>query len=93
MLGIPSPPSRSQAHKNPHRPSEGPVQRGEKVPVDCCVLGGECAADEALLSGESALVAKGPGSRLVGGTVAYEGAVTARATATGARSTLAGGAG
>ncbi|KXZ53854.1 hypothetical protein GPECTOR_6g772 [Gonium pectorale] len=66
------------------------VLPGEKVPVDGEVLSGECSCDEALLSGESALVAKGPGSRLVGGTVAYEGAVTMRATATGARSTLAG---
>ncbi|KAG2446299.1 hypothetical protein HXX76_000887 [Chlamydomonas incerta] len=66
------------------------VLPGEKVPVDGEVLEGEAAADESLLSGESALVAKGPGSRLTGGTVAYEGALTMRATATGAASTVAG---
>ncbi|KAG2433172.1 hypothetical protein HYH02_012715 [Chlamydomonas schloesseri] len=66
------------------------VLPGEKVPVDGEVLEGEAAADESLLSGESALVPKGPGSRLTGGTVAYEGALTMRATATGAASTVAG---
>ncbi|KAG2492510.1 hypothetical protein HYH03_009175 [Edaphochlamys debaryana] len=66
------------------------VLPGEKVPVDGEVVEGEAAADESLLSGESALVAKGPGGALVGGTVLYEGAVTMRATATGARSTVAG---
>ncbi|EFJ44076.1 hypothetical protein VOLCADRAFT_95682 [Volvox carteri f. nagariensis] len=66
------------------------VLPGEKVPVDGVVLEGECCCDESLLTGESALVNKGPGNRLVGGTVAYEGAVRMRATATGAKSTLAG---
>eukprot|EP00198_Chlamydomonas_reinhardtii_P013256 XP_001702593.1 copper-translocating P-type ATPase [Chlamydomonas reinhardtii] len=66
------------------------VLPGEKVPVDGEVLEGEAAADESLLSGESALVAKAPGSRLTGGTVVYEGAMTLRATATGAASTVAG---
>ncbi|GLC60839.1 hypothetical protein PLESTB_001681900 [Pleodorina starrii] len=66
------------------------VLPGEKVPVDGEVLSGECCCDEALLTGESALVAKGPGGRLTGGTVSYEGAITMRATATGAKSTLAG---
>ena len=61
--------------------------------MDGEVLEGEAAADESLLSGESALVAKAPGSRLTGGTVVYEGAMTLRATATGAASTVAGAAG
>ena len=49
-----------------------------------------CSVDEALLTGESRAVAKGPGDRVTGGTVNYEGPVTVKATATGRDSTLAG---
>ncbi|GFH09842.1 HMA domain-containing protein, partial [Haematococcus lacustris] len=66
------------------------VLPGEKMPVDGVVVGGRAAVDESLLTGESLLVAKEEGSRVVGGTVNYEGPLDIRATATGAQSTLAG---
>ncbi len=66
------------------------VLPGERIPVDGEVLEGASAVDEAALTGESVLVAKGPGAAVAGGTVNYEGPITVRATATGADSTLAG---
>jgi len=63
---------------------------GERMPVDGLVLAGRSVADEAMLTGEAALVPKGPGDQVTAGTVNYEGAVTVRATSTGADSTLAG---
>jgi hypothetical protein len=65
---------------------------GERVPCDGEVLEGVAALDESMLTGESVLVAKRPGAAVAGGTVVYEGPLTIRATATGAESTLAGGA-
>jgi P-type E1-E2 ATPase len=62
------------------------------VPCDGEVLEGVAALDESMLTGESVLVAKRPGAAVAGGTVVYEGPLTIRATATGAESTLAGGA-
>ncbi len=50
------------------------------MPVDGEVLEGLAAVDESMLTGESALVAKAPGDRVTGGTVAYEGPLTVRAT-------------
>ena len=58
--------------------------------MDGEVVEGRCSMDESALTGEPRPVAKEPGSRVTGGTVAYEGAVLVRATATGRSSTLAG---
>ena len=58
--------------------------------VDGEVVEGRGSVDESALTGEPRPVAKEPGSRVTGGTVAYEGAVLVRATATGRSSTLAG---
>lgn len=66
------------------------VLPGEKIPVDGVVLSGRAAADESMLTGESRLVAKGPGSHVTGGTINFEGPLDIKATATGGRSTLAG---
>lgn len=66
------------------------ISAGEKVPVDGVVVSGLASTDESLLTGESRMVGKAPGSRVTGGTVCYEGVLDIQATATGSDSTLAG---
>ena len=44
------------------------IRPGETVPADGCVLDGESAADESLLTGESRLVPKRAGDALIGGS-------------------------
>ncbi len=64
------------------------VRPGERIPVDGIVLSGASTADESLLTGESAPVAKTPGSRLIGGSLNYDGALEYRATSLGQESIL-----
>lgn len=64
------------------------VRPGERIPVDGEVLEGSTHVDESLITGESLPVAKGPGARIVGGSVNADGLIAARATAVGAESTL-----
>ncbi|MCF8197236.1 MAG: heavy metal translocating P-type ATPase [Sulfuritalea sp.] len=45
------------------------IKPGETVPADGCVLDGESAADESLLTGESLPVTKAVGDALIGGSV------------------------
>jgi len=65
------------------------VRPGEKVPVDGVVIEGQSAVDESLVTGESMPVDKGPGSRLVGGTVNTAGALLMRAERVGSETLLA----
>ena len=65
------------------------VLPGERVPVDASVLEGETHVDESLVTGESLPVAKGPDSRVTGGSVNGEGRFVARTMAVGSESTLA----
>ncbi len=65
------------------------VRPGERVPVDGEVISGASAVDESMLTGESMPVAKGPGDRVIGGTVNRTGAFRYRATTLGADSMLA----
>ena len=51
------------------------VRPGERVPADGEVVEGFSAVDESLLSGESLPVAKGPGDRVVGGSINKEGSL------------------
>jgi len=65
------------------------VRPGERVPVDGRVLTGESSADESLLTGESAPVAKRPGDRVIGGSINTSGLLRIETTAVGTDSVLA----
>ena len=52
--------------------------RGDQVPADSVVLSGECAMNESLLTGESNLIKKLPGDRLMSGSFVNSGTVLAR---------------
>jgi P-type Cu+ transporter len=64
------------------------LRPGERVPVDGIVLSGTSSVDESLLTGESLPVARGPGDRLIGGSLNYDGALEYRATSVGGDSVL-----
>jgi Cu+-exporting ATPase len=65
------------------------VRPGESVPVDGAVLEGRSAVDESMVTGESMPVEKGPGDRVVGGTLNGGGGFTMEAKAVGADTLLA----
>jgi Cu+-exporting ATPase len=65
------------------------VHPGERVAVDGEVLEGRSHVDEALITGESLPVAKGPGDRVTGGDINGEGLLTVRTLAIGAETVLA----
>ncbi len=65
------------------------LRPGEKVPTDGQVLTGRTSLDEALVTGESLPVEKGPGDPVVGGSINRSGAVTFRATRVGEDTALA----
>lgn len=65
------------------------LRPGEKVPVDGEILTGQTSVDEALVTGESLPVEKGPGDSVVGGAINRSGAVTFRATKVGSDTALA----
>ncbi len=59
------------------------IRPGETIPADSVVLEGRSTVDESLLTGESLPVAKGPGEKLVGGSINIESPLTARVEKTG----------
>jgi Cu+-exporting ATPase len=65
------------------------IRPGERIPVDGLVESGDSHADEALISGESRPVPKGPGDHVTGGAINGEGVLTVRVTALGSESVLA----
>jgi P-type Cu+ transporter len=65
------------------------VRPGERFPADGIVASGASEADEALLTGESRPVPKGPGDRIVGGSSNLNGTVDVDIRATGADTALA----
>ncbi|MBI5382288.1 MAG: heavy metal translocating P-type ATPase [Opitutae bacterium] len=65
------------------------VRPGEKIPVDGIVRDGRTACDEAMLTGESMPVSKGPGDEVIGATINREGLVRCEATKVGKNTTLA----
>ncbi len=65
------------------------VAAGTRIPCDGKVEAGQSGVDESMLTGEAVPVLRRPGDRLVGGTLALDGALTLRATQVGEDSTLA----
>jgi Cu+-exporting ATPase len=62
---------------------------GERLPVDGVVIEGASHVDESLITGESLPVARAAGDKVTAGAVNGEGALTLRALAVGAETTLA----
>ena len=65
------------------------VRPGEKVPVDGSVVEGQSNVDESMLTGEALPVEKGPGDRVVGGTLNGNGSLVMRAEKVGSETVLA----
>ena len=65
------------------------VRPGEQIPVDGEVLQGVTTVDEAMLTGESMPVDKGPGEAVYGATINGRGALRVRATQVGTDTVLA----
>jgi len=65
------------------------LRPGDKIPVDGELAEGTTDIDEALVTGESRPVKRGPGDALVGGAINVSGAVTMRATRVGKDTVLA----
>jgi len=64
------------------------VKPGEKIPVDGEIVEGETSVNESMLTGESKPVDKKLGSKIMGGSINGEGAVTAEVQKTGRDSFL-----
>jgi P-type Cu+ transporter len=65
------------------------LRPGEKVPVDGAVAEGQGLVDESMVTGESVPVAKGPGDRLIGGTLNGAGSFVMTAEKVGSDALLA----
>ena len=60
------------------------VKPGEKIPVDGVVIEGRSSVNEAMLTGESKPVEKGPGDNVIAGAINGEGSIVVEVTRTGA---------
>ena len=65
------------------------VRPGEKIPVDGIVVAGGALVDEAAMTGESELVDKRNGHRLLAGTIVKSGLLQMKAEAVGQKTVLA----
>ena len=66
------------------------VRSGGRVPADGVIVEGEAELDESMVTGESRPVAKGPGAKVVAGTVSSDSALRVRVEAVGEDTALAG---
>jgi Cu2+-exporting ATPase len=66
------------------------VRPGERVPADGEVVEGTADLDESLITGESKPVGKGPGTKVIAGTVAGGGSLRVSVTAVGDATALSG---
>lgn len=64
------------------------VAPGERIPVDGEVLEGRTTIDESWVTGESAPVGRGPGQKVVGGTLNGDGALRVRVESAGGQAFL-----
>lgn len=65
------------------------IKPGSRVPLDGIVVEGNTSIDESMLTGESIPVEKYPGDEVIGGSMNYQGAVTAKVSRIGTDTTLA----
>ena len=65
------------------------VRPGERIPVDGIVIEGNSAVDEAMVTGESLPVEKGPGAEVTGATINASGRLVVEATRVGNETVLA----
>jgi Cu2+-exporting ATPase len=66
------------------------VRPGTRVPADGTVVEGAADVDESMITGESRTVSKGPGGKVIAGTVASGGSLRVRITAVGEQTALSG---
>ncbi len=66
------------------------VRPGASIPADGTVAEGESQVNEALITGESRPVPKGPGARVIAGAINGEGSLRVQVTAAGEQTALAG---
>jgi Cu2+-exporting ATPase len=66
------------------------VRPGASIPADGVVEEGESDINEAMITGESQLVKKTVGSKVIGGTINSDGSLRVRVSATGEQTALAG---
>jgi Cu2+-exporting ATPase len=66
------------------------VRPGGRVPADGSVIEGAADVDESMITGESKTVPKGPGARVIAGTVTSGGSLRVRVTAIGDQTALSG---
>jgi Cu2+-exporting ATPase len=66
------------------------VRAGARVPADGEIIEGAADLDESMVTGESRPVAKGPGDRVVAGTVSTDSSIRVRVDAVGEDTALAG---
>jgi len=66
------------------------VRPGARVPADGQIVDGEAALDESMITGESRPAPRGPGDRVVAGTVSTDSALRVRVDAVGEDTALAG---
>jgi len=66
------------------------VRPGASIPADGEVEQGESEVNEAMITGESRPVDKGPGARVIAGTINGDGSLRVKVTATGEQTALAG---
>jgi Cu2+-exporting ATPase len=66
------------------------VRSGSRVPADGVIVEGDAEIDESMVTGESRPAAKGPGDRVVAGTVSTDSSLRVRVEAVGDDTALAG---